>query len=274
MIPFSFVKGSGAAAPHDPATDNLSLWLRSPDSVSGTLGTLLWASKASAGTSGAAAAFSHNTGYGDLVEQPSTAIDGYTSVFWRGANPLLESVDKVRALLGAGDSTPASYTVAYVVQPVASNTYGLNAGKTYNTNAAFYGDPSGFVTHAIMDDAGTCKVGVFHYNEDTAAGDGTTPVIWPGGFTAWGLMWIIYTSGGNAKIRINATDLVDELIPPAQGPSAADAIAYMGTLGGGGYIPSFRLAEMMIFSGQALSGAQIIAREQGYFKARYPSLGL
>jgi hypothetical protein len=276
-----FVKFEGTALPapappaHDPATDNLSLWLRSPDSVAGTLGTLSWSSKASAGTSGAAAAFNHNLGYGDLVSQPSTALDGFTSVLWPGANPLLESIDKVRALLGAGDSVAASYTAMYVIQPLASNTYGLTGGgKTAMTNPTVFGDPAGHVTHAIMSDAGTCKVGVHHYNEDLATGDGTTPVAWPGGFGAWGLLVITYTSGGNVKIRINGVDLVNESVPANKGPSAADAIAYMGTLGGGAYVPSFRLAEVMLFPGQALSGAQVALREQGYFKTRYPSLGL
>lgn len=274
-VPFAFVKSAaGAPASHDPATDNLSLWLRT-DTLSGTGITFAWSSKASAGTSGVAATFNHSTGYGDLVEQPSTSLDGYASALWTGASPMIESLDLTRALLGAGDSVGASYTVAYVVQPLASNTYGLTGGgKTDAANPTIFGSPTSAVVHAIMSDAGTCKVGVHHIDEDLASGDGTTPVVWPGGFGTWGLMWVVYTSGGNAKVRVQETDLVDELIPAAKGPAASDYVAYFGTLGGGAYAPSFRLAEMMIYPGQALSGAQMITREQGYFKTRYPSLGL
>lgn len=263
------------AVTHDPATDNLSLWLRSPDSVAGTAGTLLWSSKASAGSSGTASDYVHNLGYGDSVEQPSAALDGFTSVLWTGANPLLDSIDKVRALLGAGDSVAASYTVMYVIQPLASNTYGLNGyGRTDLTNPTIWGDPAGYVTHAIMSDAGICKIGVHHLNEDLMSGDGTTPVVWPGGFGTWRLLVIRYTSGGNVNIRINGSSLVDETVPANKGPSATDAVSYMGSLGSGAYVPSFRLAELMIYPGQALSDEQISARELGYFKARYPSLGL
>ena len=270
----SLQRGSAAAAPHDPATDNLSLWLRT-DSVSGTGATLAWASKASAGSSGGAAAMNHNTGYGDTVEQPSTTLDGHASVLWAGANPLLESVDLVRGLLGGGDSVGASYTAAYVIQPLASNTFGLTGGgKTGMTNPTVFGDPAGHVTHAIMSDAATCKFGVHHYDEDLASGDGTTPVVWPGGFTAWGLAWVIHTTGGTTKVRIQKADLSTDTIPSPKGPSAGDAIAYMGALGGGAYVPSFRLTELMLWPGQALSPAQIVAREQGYFKTRYPTLGL
>lgn len=273
-FPFSFVKSSVGVAPHDPATDSLSLWLRA-DGVSGTLSTLTWPSKASAGTSGSAAAFNHNTGYGDTVEQPSTTLDGHNSVLWTGAYPLLESIDHMRATLGGGDSTPTSYTVAYVVQPVASNTYGLDGGgKVAATNPTIIGDPYGYLTHAIMSDGGTCKVGVHHQNEDAVTDGGTTPAVWPGGFGAWGLMWVSYTSGGNVRIRVNGTNLVDESIVTHQGPSAGDQIMYMGTLGGGGYVAEFRLVELMIFPGQALVGTDLTTREQGYFKTRYPSLGL
>ncbi|MBL0197644.1 MAG: hypothetical protein IPQ09_26190 [Myxococcales bacterium] len=274
ISPFAFIKSSAAAASHDPATDNLSLWLRS-DTLSGTGATFAWSSKASAGTSGAAATFNHSTGYGDLVEQPSTSLDGHASALWTGASPMIESADLTRSLLGAGDSVGASYTAAYVVQPLASNTYGLTGGgKTDGTNPTIFGSPTSVVVHAIMSDAGTCKVGVHHYDEDLASGDGTTPVVWPGGFGAWGLMWVVYTNGGNAKVRVQEADLANELIPAAKGPAAYDYVAYFGTLGGGAYVPSFRLVEMMIYPGQALSGAQMITREQGYFKTRYPSLGL
>lgn len=266
--------GGGAAPAWDPATDNLSLWLRT-DSVTGTASTLSWASKASAGTSGAAAALNHNTGYGDTVLQPSTAINGHSSVLWDAPYPLLESVDKVRALLGAGDSTPASYTVAYVIRPLTSGTYGLDGGgKVSAANPTVWGDPYGYLNHAIMDDDDTCKVGVHHQNEDAVTDGGTTPATWPGGFGAWGLMWVSYTSGGNVRIRINGVDLVDETIVTNQGPAVTDQISYMGTLGGGAYVATFELVELMIFPGQALAGAALTLREQGYFKTRYPSLGL
>ena len=277
ISPFSFIK-SGAAAAHDPATDNLSLWIRS-DSVTGTLATLSAASKASAGSSGSAAPMDHDLSYGDLVEHPSTALDGHNSVLWVGIYPRLLSTAKVHALLGIGDSAPASYTVAYVVQPLASNRYGLDGGgQVAATNPTIFGDPYGYLTHAIMDDGGTCKIGVHHQNEDAIYPDpaegGTTPAAWPGGFGAWGLMWVSYTSGGNVRIRVNGTDLVNEAIVMHQGPSAGDQVAVMGTLGFGGYVAEFRLVEMMIFPGQALTGASLTTREQGYFKTRYPALGL
>lgn len=265
---------AAAVAAHDPATDNLSLWLRS-DSVTGTGATLAWSSKASAGTSGAANALNHNTGYGDTVEQPSTALNGYDSVLWTGAYPVLESVNTMRALLGAGDSTPASYTAAYVMQPLASNGYALDGGGKVDVgNPGVFGDAGSGLVHAIMSDAGTCKVGVHHTNEDAVTAGGTTPATWPGGFGAWGLMWVSYTSSGNVRIRINGVDLVNEAIVTNQGPAGTDQIIYMGTLGGGAYVPEMRVVEVMIFPGQALTGAQETAREQGYFKTRYPLLGL
>ena len=272
-FPFSFVKSSAAAA-HDPATDNLSLWLRT-DSVTGTTSTLSWASKASAGTSGSAAPMVHDTGYGDTVEQPSTSLDGHGSVLWTGAYPALNTVDLTRALLGAGNSTPASYTAAYVMQPVASNQYVLDGGGKVDVgNPCVFADLYGNLAHVIMSDAGTCKVGVHHYNEDTVVAGGSTPATWPGGFGAWGLMWVSYTSGGNVRVRINGTNLTDEAIVTNQGPSGTDAAGWMGSLGGGAAVPEFRLVEMMLFPGQALTGTDLTTREQGYFKTRYPSLGL
>lgn len=270
----SLQRGSAAAAPHDPATDNLSLWLRT-DSVSGTGATLAWASKASAGSSGSAAAMNHNTGYGDTVEQPSTALDGHDSVLWTGAYPLLESTDLVRTLMGAGDSAPASYTVAYVVQLLASNTFAVDGGGKVDVgNPTLFGDPYGQMQHAVMSDGGVAKVGVHHYNEDTATGGGTTPATLPGGFGAWNLLWVSYTSGGNVRIRANGSSLVDESIVPNQGPTGTDAIIYMGSLGGGSQVAEFRLVELMVFPGQALSTPDMVTREQGYFKTRYPTLGL
>lgn len=270
-IPFAFVK-SGAA--HDPATDSLALWLRT-DSVTGTTSTLSWASKASAGGSGSADPMVHSTLYGDTVEQPSTSLDGFASVLWTGAYPLLESIDLTRTLLGAGDSTPASYTAAYVVQPVASNQYVLDGGGKVDVgNPAFFGDTNGRLAHVVMSDAGTCKVGVIHYNEDTATSGGTTPAVWPGGFGAWGLLWVSYTSGGNVRVRINGTDLTDEAIVTNQGPSGSDLPAVMGSMGGGAAVPEFRCVEVMLWAGQALTGVALTTREQGYFKTRYPSLGL
>lgn len=272
-FPFAFVKSSAAAA-HNPATDNLSLWLRT-DSVTGTTSTLSWASRASAGTSGSAAPMVHDTGYGDTVEQPSTSLDGYASVLWTGAYPALNTVDLTRTLLGAGDSTPASYTAAYVMQPVASNQYVLDGGGKVDVgNPCVFADLYGNLAHVIMSDGGTCKVGVHHYNEDAVTAGGSTPATWPGGFGAWGLMWVSYTSGGNVRVRINGTNLTDETIVTNQGPTGTDAAGWMGSLGGGAAVPEFRLVEMMLFPGQALTGSDLTTREQGYFKTRYPSLGL
>lgn len=272
-LPFAFVKSS-AAAVHNPATDNLSLWLRT-DSVTGTTSTLSWASKASAGTSGSASAMVHDTGYGDTVEQPSTSLSGYASVLWTGAYPALSTANLTRALLGAGDSTPASYTAAYVMQPVASNQYVLDGGGKVDVgNPGVFADLYGNFAHVIMSDGGTCKVGVHHANADAATAGGTTPATWPGGFGAWGLMWVSYTSGGNVRIRINATNLVDEAIVTNQGSTATDPAAWMGSLAGGAAVPEFRLVEMMLWPGQALSAGQISTREQGYFRTRYPALGL
>lgn len=273
-FPFSFVKSSAAAA-HDPATDNLSLWLRT-DSVSGTGATLAWASKASAGSSGSAAPMLHETSYGDTVEQPSTALDGHDSVLWTGTYPLLTSADYLRtALLGAGDSTPASYTAAYVVQLLASNTYAITGGGKVDVgNPTLLGNYYGEFAHAIMSDGGTAKFGVYHYNQDTATGGGTTPFAWPGGFGGWGLAWVSYTSGGNVRVRVNGVDMVDESIVPFQGPTGTDYTAYMGSMSGGSAAPEFRMVEAMVFPGQALSTPDMVTREQGYFKTRYPTLGL
>jgi hypothetical protein len=180
----------------------------------------------------------------------------------------------VRALLGAGDSTPASYTAAYVMRPLTSNAYTLSGGKVDWGNPGVFASAGGNLTHVIMSDAGTCKVGVHHRNEDTATGGGSSPATWPGGFGAWGLMWVSYTSGGNVRVRINGTNLTDDTIVTNQGPTWSDAITHMGTMGGGAFVATFELVELMIFPGQALSAGQMATREAGYFDPRYPSLGL
>ena len=76
------------------------------------------------------------------------------------------------------------------------------------------------------------------------------------------------------RIRINGVDLVNEAIVTNQGPAWTDQIIYMGTLGGGAYVPEMRVVEVMVFPGQALTGSALTTREQGYFKTRYPALGL
>lgn len=216
----------------------------------------------------------HDTGYGDTVEQPSTSLDGYASVLWTGAYPLLTSTDLMRTKLGAGDSAPASYTAAYVIQPLASNQYVLGGGKVDVGNPCVLGDQYGNFAHVLMSDGGTAKFGVHHYNEDTATAGGTTPFALPGGFGAWLLIWVSYTSGGNVRVRVNGTNHVDESIVPNQGPTGTDAAAYMGSLAGGGAVPEFRLVETMIFPGAALDTTAMAVREAGYFATRYPSLGL
>lgn len=270
--PFAFIRSS-AAASHDPATDTLSVWLRSSE-LTGTGLTLDWPGKASAGTSATNGFATDATGD---VSQPSTSLDSNASVLWSGAAPRLVSSALTRTtILGGGDSVGASYTVAYVLQPVSASAQFVDGGGLYTTtNAEIFGDRSGgWLRHIVSSDAGTCKVGAYHYEDGLGYG-GTTPMTWPGGFGTWGLLWMVYTLSSTLKIRIktvgNVAAETTHAIPVPLGSAASDIAAEIGepTL-----IHGMRMVEMMAFPGQALSAGQISTREQGYFKARYPTLGL
>ena len=103
---------------------------------------------------------------------------------------------------------------------------------------------------------------------------GTTPFTWPGGFGAWGLMWVSYTSGGNIRVRVNGTDYTDESIVSNQGPTWSDAIIYMGTMGGGAFVTTFRLVELMAFPGQARLAQPSPTASRATSRRDTPSLGL
>lgn len=273
-FPFSFVKSS--AVTHDPASDTLSLWLRGDSELTGDLATLAWGSRASAGASGSAS-FAH---YGtDEVTQPGTSFDGYASVHFAGVAPQLVGAELTRTtLLGGGDSTAASYTAAYVVQPLASAWHNVDGGGLYTAaNAVVLGDDQSYMGHIISGDGGVAKFGAFHY-EDGVGYSGTTPQTWPGDFGTWGLLWVVYTVSSTMKLRAktvgNAPVESTHAIVPTVGMAVYDAVAKMGAYGAGGYSLTMRIAEAMLWPGQALSAGQITTREQGYFKTRYPSLGL
>lgn len=271
-----------SAAPYDPAVDNLSLWLRS-ENLSGTGATLAWAGKASAGSS-AANGFGHAVS--DEVVLAAGFIDGYDAAYWQNTagQPRLDSVASGKLLrsdiLGQGDSVGASYTACYVGTPVSSNRYDLTGGtQTGLGNPAFLGEQAEFFSHAIMSDGGACKVGVSHYDATLAVTGGTTPMVWAGGFGVLGLMWVSYDLGaGTVTVRVktagNAGASLTESIPIPRIPVGWHAEAQIGSIGGGGDIGELYLAEAQVRPGVALSGAQMAAIEQGYFKARYPSLGL
>lgn len=265
---------------HDPAGDSLSVWLRSSE-FSGSGITFDWPGKASAGTS-AANGFGHAVA--NEVESPSTTFDGYASAYWHNTagQPQLDTTASgkmLRAdLLGQGDATSASYTACYVVQPVSSNRYDVSSGQTGLGNPGFLGEQAEYFLHAMMSDAGTCKVGVSHYDSVGATTGGTAPLVWPGGFGTWGLLWFSYTDGGTIYTRLktvgNAVVTATETIAIPRIPAAWATQAEIGSMGGGGDVGELRMVEMMVWAGQALSAAQIATREQGYFKARYPTLGL
>ena len=273
--PFAFIRSS-AAASHDPASDTLSLWLRSTDELTGDLTTLAWGSRASAGASGSASFLHSGT---DEVTQPGTSFDGYASVHFASAAPQLVGAEMTRTtLLGGGDSTAASYTAAYVVQPIASAWHNVDGGGLYTAaNAVILGDDSTYVGHVISGDGGVAKFGAFHY-EAGVGYSGTTPQTWPGGFGTWGLLWVRYTVSSTMFLRAktvgNAAVEATLAIGPTVDTAASDAVAKMGAYGAGGYPLTMRIVEAMLWPGQALSAGQITTREQGYFKARYPTLGL
>lgn len=262
-----------AAVVHDPAADTLSLWLRSDDELTGDLTTLAWGSRASAGASGAAA-FLH--GGSDEVTQPGTAFDGLASVHFAGTAPRLDGAEQVHTtLLGGGDDVAASYTAAYVIQPLTAAAHAVDGGGLYTaSNPTIMTDGAGNVGHVISSDGGTAKFGAFHYESGVGYG-GTSPVVWPGGFGTWGLLWFAWTAASTIKMRaktvgnaaVESTQSITQLKMPA-------ASAGLGFLGAIMYGMTARLAEVMLWPGQALSPAQIASREQGYFKTRYPSLGL
>lgn len=258
----------------DMSKENLSLWL-APDGLAGTGVTFSWAQKASAGTSGSNESLIHNSAWGDTVNQPSTSLDGYDSAIWEMPNyPRVSTIVNQfhPTFLESAILSGNSYTAAYVIQPLSSNTYNLDVGgKVNNQNPTILGDENGYLLHAIMDDAGTCKIGAYHY-DGNIGGSGTSPVIWPGGFGTWGLVWFVYTLGIGIKIRVQKTNYVDEFIEMSA--SIGDSIAIMGSTGGGGFTPSFRLIEALMWPGQALTAERIIEVEQGHFGPRYPSLGL
>lgn len=262
-----------------PSGDNLSAWLIG-DEVTGTGATLAWPGLSSAGNSGFEV-FDHDSGYDDEVIQPGTALDSKVTVEWptSGTYPLLRSTTKTRTgFLGGGNNTGASYTIAAVVNPLASNQNGLTSGKVNANNPALFADSSSYARiGAIQNASGVAKVGVYHFDGVGATGDGCTPVTWPGGFGAWGLLWIVFTyvSGttGTLAIRINATDLLSTTVPVLRGTTAADSDTVIGATGGGANAAAFRLAEMMVWPGQAFNSSQLAAKES-YFRARYPSLGI
>lgn len=276
-FPFSSLGGAGAPAAHDPATDNLSLWLRT-DSVTGTTSTLSWASKASAGSSGSAAPFIHS--YTDLVTQPATAFDGFSSVSFQGdpTPAILVTTDLTRTtLLGGGDFVTASYTVAYVVRPVSAGQHNVDGGGLYtSSNAGLFGDPSSYIEHILSNDGGVCKFGASHFQDGVGYG-GTAPVAWPGNFGTWGLLWMVYTASSTLKMRVktvgNAAVESTQAIVEIMGYAIYDYPAAIGSVNFSD-INDTNMVEIMIWPGQALSPAQITTREQGYFKTRYPSLGL
>lgn len=274
-FPFAFVKSSGAAS-HDPATDTLSLWLRGDSELTGDLATLAWGSRASAGASGSAS-FLHSLS--DECTQPGTSFDGTASVHFTGATPQLTGAELVRTtLLGGGDSVAASYTAAYVLQPLSATWHNEDGGGMYSpSNAQIFGDSNNYVEHIISSDGGVCKFGATHYDAGTGYG-GTAPQVWPGGFGTWGLLWVRYTVSSTMFLRAKtvgnaAVESTHAIIPPLD-TAASDTVGQMGAWGVGGYPLTMRIVEAMLWPGQALSAGQISTREQGYFKTRYPSLGL
>ena len=275
-IPFSLINSS--AGVWLPASDALSSWLR-PELLSGTGATLLWPGETSAGTS-AAQDFAHCTV--DEVEQPSTALDGIVSAYWHttAGMPQLDTSASGKILrtdfLGQGDEIGASYTCAYVIQPLSSTRFNVPLGLTGLSNPSVLGENGAYLSHALMDDAGTCKVGVGHYDWTLAANTGSVPLVWPGGFGVWGLMWVVYTLGtSTVKVRIktagNAAIEQSDVVAIPRIPTAFQSRAIIGSTGGG--VLEMRMCEMMTWAGQALSPAEIATRE-AYFKSRYPSLGL
>lgn len=270
----------GSSAPFNLAGENLSLWIRGDDAT-GTTSTLSWPGRSSAGVSSFAAPFDHDSGFGNQVVRPGTALDSQVTVEWPSAAsfPRLQSTTRTRIdFLGQGNNVGASYTLAAVVQPLSSNANGLASGKVNDANPALLADLSSYARiGAIQSASGVAKVGVYHFDGPGAVGDGCAPVTWPGGFGAWGLLWVsfAYVSGssGTVAIRINASDMLSQSIPVMRGTTASDGNTISGATGGGTYAAGFRLAEMAVWPGVALSSSQISARES-YFRARYPSLGI
>lgn len=163
-----------------------------------------------------------------------------------------------------------------VVQLLASNVNGLTSGKTSMANPALLADAGSYVRIGTMHS--TAAIGVCHL--DGVSGpttEGITPVAWPGGFGAWGLLWIVfdYVSGttGTLSVRINGVDVASETLRVSRGSLGVDTAAAMGATGGGTNVAAFRLAEFMVYPGQAFNSAALAAKET-YFAARYPSLGV
>lgn len=274
----AFGKGFGGAPPpvYDPATANLSVWQRG-DGVSGSGATLSWAGRASAGSS-ASSTFVHSATYDNEVIASGTTLDSKPTVEWpvAGNYPLLDCSRAPRtALLGQGDNTGASYTVAAVIQPLASNTNNLTSTKTNDMNPALLQDTGGYVRIGTIHS--TAKIGVYHLDGVSSVSEGIPPVAWPGGFGAWGLLWITfaYTSGttGTISVRINGVDQLSQSLRVLRGAIGADGTTVSGAGGGGAYDGAYRLAELLVYPGQSFSSAQLATMES-YFRARYPSLGL
>ena len=260
----------------NPGADTLSLWLRGDDELTGDLTTLAWGSRASAGASGSASFTHWNT---DEVTQPGTSLDGTVSVHFPATTASLCAAENYHTTyLGCGDDVGANYTAAYVVQPLSSNAHNVDGGGAYtNSNPTLLNDSGGYGGPIISSDGGTAKFGAFHW--DSAVGFtgsyATAPVTWPGGFGTWGLLWYVYTlSGTSMKMRVKTVgNAAVESTQTLNALKYAAASASPALLGGTGGLTA-RIVEVMIWPAQALSGAQITAREQGYFKTRYPTLGL
>ena len=276
LVAFGLPPGGGGPTIYDPGTSNLSVWLRG-EGVTGTGATLSWAGELSTGIS-AGSTFDHTATYGDEVIASGTTLDTRATVEWptAGSYPQLVCAEAFRTgLLGSGDNVGASYTIGAVLQPLASNANGLSGGDTTANNASLLQDTGSYGRLAtIHSDA---KIGVYHYDGVGAVGEGIPPVAWPGGFGAWGMLWIVfdYVSGttGTLRMRINGTDVATETLRVLRGAVGLDGTTTSGASGGGTYAAAYRLAELLVYPGQAFTGSQLASKET-YFADRYPSLGL
>lgn len=287
----ALIRSSGVAAPFDPATDNLSLWLRSDDAVNGagTYPNFRWPGRAAAsssapsGASSTAKGFVPRPGYADSVFRQSTVqLDSQDTVEWPTAAPYPAVYDEDN--LGRVDyfgpyvahpSAPAtfdtsSYTIGLALQPLASNTNGQSGGNVTYANAAIIGGMSEYLSVLLLDDGGTAKFGITHYDAVASALRPSPVFTWPGGFGAWGLLWISYEATTETLIvRVNGTTLYSGTLARTRQASFPGRVI-IGCSDGGTNKAKFRLAECM-FANQSRPALDLQTRET-YFHARYPSL--
>lgn len=231
-----------------------------------------WPGRASAGNSGLRTYVDAGVGYLPAPRQ-GTPLGSRSVMEFRSADPYpaLKSSPSFGCgeLLGlVNTATPRSFTLAAVVQPLSGGVLKKTGAKVSASNPNIFG-VAALAGLFYGTDGGVCKVGFVAYDDWSAfAYDGTTPIVWPGGYGAFG--GIIAVCDGTANtvtIYINGNANAPQTVNLHR---AANGVAEIGTIGGGTYSSHMGLRELYAFP-RALTAADA-ARLYKRMKTTNPSL--